>query len=304
MGPYDIGAPVPTTDLAFTLTDDNGNLVDVSGGSAVLTIILPDATTVTPSISNPSPGLYLPSSPIVTSQSGHHKYSWVVTGTNTGAFVDTFEVRVAPDPTIVSLSEAKEILKLTGTTEYDSIIRGYNLAATEYIEYVCGPVVTKQVTERVRVGGALIVLSKPPIRADLGTAFTSSLTGLTNQTNGLVSTANVLSYGYMYPISDLEVDADRGFVRHYAGLPFLFAGDPYGQYDFTYWAGRKIIPWGIYEAAKIILKHLFMVERGPSGGLGAGEEETIQTGYGFAVPARAVELLIPHSGKASRSAIA
>lgn len=73
----------------------------------------------------------------------------------------------------------------------------------------------------------------------------------------------------------------------------------------TYWAGRKVIPWGIYEAAKITLKHVWAVERGGvAQDASFGESETTPVGVGFAVPNRAVQLLTPHAGKASKAAFA
>ena len=66
-----------------------------------------------------------------------------------------------------------------------------------------------------------------------------------------------------------------------------------------------MIPGGIYEAHKIALKHVYGVNRGGAAATGSvdAEEETTPTGFGFSVPTRAVELLTPHSGKASRAAM-
>jgi hypothetical protein len=111
----------------------------------------------------------------------------------------------------------------------------------------------------------------------------------------------------MYDIAQLLVDGPRGIVRHLAGLPFLYSGDPYSQFQVSYWAGRKVIGWGIYEAHKIALKHLYAVERGgvaSAASFGESEAATVDTGFGFAVPNRAAELLTAHSGKASRAAFA
>lgn len=308
MGPYDLGAPVPTGDLPFYVVDDAGNPVNASE-TPVLTITLPDQTTATPTVSD-SPattGTYLPADPFVTTQAGHHLWAWTVAGTYPAAYADSFEVRSSPDPTITSLAEDREILKLPATdTSKDSVIRGYSQAVTEWIEYVCGPVVTQQVTEIVRAQGSVFILSKPPVRTDMGTTFSDPNRRDGSTTNGLVSVTPLLTYGFMYDLSTLLVDGPRGIVRMYAGLPFFYSGDPYSQYQVTYWAGRKIIPWGIYEAHKIALKHVYGVNRGGMAGAGsmAADEETTPTGFGFSVPNRAIELLTPHSGKASRAAFA
>ena len=308
MGPYDLGGPVPTGDLAFQVTDDAGNPVDASE-TPVLTITLPDQTTVTPAVgaTPATAGTYLPAAPYVTTQAGHHLWAWTAGGTYPAAYVDSFEVRAAPDPTIASLAEAREILHLDPSdTSQDSVIRGYSQAVTEWIEYVCGPVVTQQVTQVVRAQGAVLILPRTPVRTDMGTTLDASNRRDGSTTNGIVSITPLMTYGFMYDLDQLLVDGPSGIVRQSAGLPFFYSGDPFSQFLVTWWAGRAVIPWGIYEAHKIALKHVYGVNRGGAAATGsvAAEEETTPTGFGFSVPTRAVELLTPHSGKASRAAIA
>ena len=260
-------------------------------------------------MANPSTGTYTLSAAWVTTQAGHHVWAWTWNGSllAASAATDSFEVREAPDPTIIALSEAREILKIPASdTSRDSDIRGYSQAITEWVDFTCGPSVTRQVTEIVRAQGRVMVLSYPPVRTDLGTALDPSNRRDGSTTNGIVSITPLLSYGFMYDLSQLNVDGPSGIVRQLQGLPFFYSGDPYAQFQVTYWAGRKIIPWGITEASKIALKHIWAVERGSrgSGAAGYGESETTATGFGFSVPNRAIELLAPHSGKASRAAIA
>lgn len=296
---------MPTTDLAWTLTDDSGNPVNASV-TPVLTITLPDQTTATPAVTATGTGAYKPSAPYLPGQAGHYLWAWVAAGTYPGAYADSFEVRPSPDPTIISLAEEREILKIpAGDTAYDSEIRSFSQAVTEWVEYVAGPVVTQQVTEVVRAQGTVLILSKPPVRTDMGTTLPAANRRDGSTTNGLVSITPLLSYGFMYPLDQLLVDGPRGIVRHLAGLPFLYSGDPYSQFSVTYWAGRKVIPWGVYEATKITLKHVWAVERGGQAQAASfGETQTVPTGFGFAVPVRAVQLLTPHAGKASKAAIA
>ena len=305
-GPYDLGSAIPAADLSLLLADANGN--PANGSSVTLTLTLPDNTTVTPAVSNPLAGTYELAAPYVPAQAGHYRWSWTWSGTSsaTTQAVDSFEVRQSPDPTIISLDESKEILKLTGTTAYDFEIRGYSAAITEWVEYVCGPVVTRQVTRNIAAKGRQLVLPLAPVRTDLGTTLNTQNRRDGSTTNGLVSITPLLTYGFAYVIDDLIVDGPSGQVRHVAGLPWFYSGDPYPQYAVTWYTGRKIIPWGIYEGSKIALKHVWAVERGgvSSGAAGYGESETTVTGFGFAVPNRAIELLTPHSGKASRAAFA
>lgn len=307
MGPYDLNTAVPPADLALTITNVAGTAVNAAL-TPVLTLTLPDQTTATPAVANTTTGTYQPSAGYVGAQAGHFTYAWSFA--DNGAYVavtpmvDSFEFRLAPDPTIISLAEAREILKRTDTTQ-DQIIRGYSQGITEWIEYTIGPVVTRQVTEIIRANGMVLTLPKMPVRTDLGTTLDTTNRRDGSTTNGLVSITPLLTYGFMYPISDLIVDGPSGIVRHVAGLPFLYSGDPYSQFQAVWWAGRKVIPWGAYEAHKIALKHLYAVERGGLSQAAAyGESEVVDTGFGFAVPNRAMELLTASSGKATRAVFA
>jgi hypothetical protein len=308
VGPYDLGSAVPPADLALTITDVSGAAVNAVT-PPVLTVTLPDRSTAVPAVANPVTGTYQPSAGYVTGQAGHFTYAWTFADAGayvaTAPMVDSFEVRAAPDLTIISGAEAREILKLGTDTSHDQVIRGFSQAITEWVEYTCGPVVTQQFTQVVRAQGHVLVLPKAPVRTDLGTALATTNRRDGSTTNGLVSITPLLTYGFMYAIDDLIVDGPSGIVRHVAGLPFLYSGDPYSQFQVSWWAGRKIIPWGIYEASKIALKHVYAVERGGvAQSASFGESETVQTGFGFAVPNRAIELLTPHAGKATKAVFA
>lgn len=304
-GPYDLGSAIPPSDIVLQLQDQYGNPAAATG-TPVLTVTLPDGTAATPAVTAASPGTYTLAAPYPTAQAGHHLWAWTWNGALIAATetIDSFEVRVVPDPTIISLAEAKSILRQP-TDENDQEIRGYSQAVTEWVEYVAGPVVTRQVTESIRAQGTVLVLSGAPVRTDLGTALSPANRRDGSTTNGIVSIVPQLTYGFMYDLDQLLVDGPSGLVRQSAGLPFFYSGDPYPQYLVTYWAGRKVIPWGIYEASKITLKHIWAVERGGMGQPPAfGESETTMTGLGFAVPNRALQLLTPHAGKASKAAFA
>lgn len=297
--PWYQGAAVP---LPWTSTDTSG--APFEGTSVTLAVTLPDGTTASPAVTHLGSGSY--SASLVTTQAGHHLVLWTATATGKAdAFADSFEVQAAQDPTIVSLAEAREILQLTGT-EDDLLLQGYNAAATEVADYVCGPVVTRQVTEVVRAQGRVMILGKAPVRTDLGTTLDPSSRRDGSTTNGLVSVTPLMTYGFMYDLSQLLVDGPAGIVRHNAGLPFFYSGDPYAQFQAVYWAGRKVIPAAVYEGAKIILEHLFQVKRGGVGAadVASGESVTTLPGFGYAVPNRALELFATASGGASRAAFA
>lgn len=295
--PWYQGAAVP---LTWTSTDTSGN--PQNAATVTLTITLPDRTTVTMSttaetVTSSGAGVY--NATYVTTQAGHHVILWVASDANyPGAFADSFEVQPSADPTIVSLAQAKEILKLTGTTEFDAELQGYNASASEVAEWACGAVVTRMYTERVRASGRALILSHAPVRTDLGTVIDTTYQRDGSTSNGLVSITPLLSYGFMYDLDQLLVDPETGIVRHAAGFPFFYTGDYLASYKAVYWAGRAVIPSAIYDGARIILEHLYQVTRGGVGAqdVAAGESTTIVPGFGYAIPNRALELFATARG--------
>jgi len=286
--PWFQGAQVPVP--PFLLTDTTGTAVNAVGGLSKIacTVYLPDGTTAAPTVTTPSAGTY--AAIYTTTQAGHHVAVWTSTDTTyPGAFSDTFEVQPQRDGTIVSLAEAKGILHQTATTANDAKIQGFNAAATTWIEYVCGPVVQQTVVEKLPSRGVTQALSKPPVISLV--AWTAPPPGLSGVAVPVPPSPMfpVMVFGIPYPIDQLYADPKTGIVTHTSGLPFI-----YGSYMWQYTAGRLVIPARIYEAAKMVLKHLWMVEAAGTGtGTGTGDEETQDTPFGFAVPNRAAELLLP-----------
>ena len=303
--PWYVGVQVPVPPNPFVLKDTVDNPQDASGGTAsvVCTINLPDGTTSLPTVTRAGLGTY--QAVYTTTQAGHHIVTWSVPGTTPGSFTDTFEVQPALDSTIVSLAEAKEILHLGATSQFDPVIQGYNAAITNWVEYVVGPVVQQTVIEVLPADGVDMALSKFPVISLVN--WTTTPTFLASSGIAVPVPASPMFpmrvYGITYPGSALSLDPNRGIVRHQAGLPFIF-----GSYVWQYTAGRAVIPNGIYEACKIALKHMYAVERGGQAGgtqaaYGESESAAVSTGFGFSVPNRAVELLQPFSGP-MRAAIA
>lgn len=286
--PWYQGAGVP---LAWTSTDTGGNPFE--GTTVTLTVTLPDGTTASPPVTHNGNGGYGAS--LITTQAGHHLVAWTATDASghADAYADTFEVQPAQDGTIVSLAEAKEILHLSGTTDQDARLQGFNASATGVIEYICGPVVQQVVTETLPSRGTVVALSKPPVIALVPwTQVPDELagTGITVASPPSPMLRTRL-YGIEWPASQLYCDPRRGIVTHTSGLPFFYCA-----YIWQYRAGRAVIPNGIYEASRIILEHLWQVTRGGTAAqdVAAGESVTTLPGFGFAVPNRALQLLAPY----------
>ncbi|QIJ62551.1 hypothetical protein [Streptomyces sp. JB150] len=266
--PFDLGDVVP---LGTTVRDGSGNLANA--GSMALTLTLPDNTTVSVNPVTPvSTGTY--QYDYATVQPGRHVVRWVATGINAGAYTDVFDVREAAPPLIFSLADARKHVNMPATvTTHDEELRGWVEAATAAVEFFVGPVARRTVTEvHDRASARTLALRKTPVISV--TAVTAVLTG-----------------GTSYAVADLDLDGEAGIVRRKDG------GLLVGPLRVIYVAGRTTIRANISHAARIILQHLWRTQ---GGGIGrpapGGMDDYAVTepipGLGFAVPNRALELLL------------
>jgi len=264
----DLGDVVP---LTVEIRDASGALA--AAGAIVLTVTLPDGTSVTPSITNPSTGRYQADYP--TTQAGRHTARWVATGLNSSAYVDTFDVRPANPGYIISLAQTKRALNIPVTsTGDDEELRELIEAVTAIVEdYRKEAIVRRTVTEQIwaRRAGSILLRKAPVI--------------------SVTSVSRVID-GYVWPAGDLALrDAEIGELS-LSPYGLLFSGD----LTVTYVAGRSVIPANFVEAAKIIVKHLWTVQQTPGMGsrvMGVGGDDISAgiAGLGFALPNRAAELL-------------
>lgn len=274
---YELGQVVP---LSFTAYDTSGAPANAATCTLTIQRPWPDGTTDGPYTLIGANGVYTYA--YQSTVAGRHTYRFLATGApgpgvGVGAQPDVFDVVPAAANGIISLADAKDMLNLpAGSTIYDTKVRQFIRAATGFVEKFCGPVIVQEVTERQRAGGMFIALNKPPvIEAPM-------------QVAQIVAMTPVLTYGLVYDLSLLTVEFSTGIVRHSAGLPFI-----YGPYDFTYWAGRPVIPDEILLGTEMILKHLWAVERGGSGkmgGVGVADDD-VSVQWGFSIPNRALEIL-------------
>lgn len=265
--PFDLG---DTVRLEAECRDADGTLA--TAAAATLTLTLPDGTTSSPTVDAPATaGQY--THDYVTTQAGRHAVRWVFTGPAC-AYTDSFDVREAEPPTILSLADAKQHLNITGTTDDDEL-RGWIEATTAAVEWFVGPVVQRTVTEvHSRRTSASLALHQPPV---------VSLTTL----------AAVRTGGTSYVAADMDVDSATGIVTRLDG------GSISGPLRVTYTAGRAVVPASITAAARIILQHLWRTQRAGSRGpvFGGGDDFSVTEpipGLGYAVPNRAVQLLDPY----------
>jgi hypothetical protein len=279
------GQPVP---LTFTLTDINGNAVQAASTPPVVTVTLPDQTTTAPAVTWNA--TYTATGP--STQAGHYLVAWSCTdATYPGGQADSYNITSLASSSILSLAEARRTLRIAATdTSEDDFITEFNPAVTAVVEWYCGPVIQRAVTERLPAGGLTIQLSYPPV---LGlTAWTTIPAALASAGIAVPNPPSPMFptrvFGVSYPTGQLYADPVLGTVTHTSGLPFY-----YGEYIWSYQAGRVVIPDCILDGSRAILRHVFGMERGGAGGSAsmAADEESTMTPMGFLVPNRALELM-------------
>lgn len=262
--PFDLSA---TARLTAECRDPGGTLT--TAGGVTVTVTLPDGTTASPTASESGTGQYRVDYP--TSQAGRHVIRWQFTSP-ADAYTDSFDVREATPPGILSLADAKQYLRLTSTTEDDEL-RSWIESITAGIEGTCGPVIVRTVTERV----------------DFRRASTIALRA--NPVIELVSVASLLSGDSGYDTGELDVDPGTGVVRRLDG------GMLVGPLVFTTRVGRLVVPASLTAAARIILRHLWQTRQGPQRPqLGTGDFDVNEPaqGFGYAIPNRALQLMEPY----------
>jgi uncharacterized phiE125 gp8 family phage protein len=259
---FDLGDTVP---LSVDVLDSDG--AAAVAGSVALSVELPDGTTVTPTITNPTVGRY--EVDYVPTVAGRYAVRWTSTVPAT-AHTDVFDVRPAAPRYMISLAQAKAHLNITSTS-HDEELRGHIEAATAAIElYLNETVVRRTVVEKHTLPrpAASLVLDEHPV-----VALTSveSLDGATTWSGAA-----------------LDVDGTTGVLRVTTGAALS------GTVVITYVAGRSIVPANYSRAAELVVEQLYGPQRsagaGPPGSPG-GEEGMEPDDYGVVIPAAAINLL-------------
>lgn len=282
-----VGDPAPL--IPFVLTDAAGNPVDPVSTQPVLTITLPDKTTVNPAFTHTGTGTFTPVYNTV--QAGHHLVAWACAdATHPGAYADVFDVWSLTSTNVLSQADAKAILSIPpNVSTWDDLVEKVNGSVTRWVEWRCGAIVPQIVVEEIQSGGLVTQLSNPVSAALLAwTQVPPQFSADTTRTVPVPPSPMfpVMTYGITYSLAELYCDPRKGTVRHTSGLPFY-----YGPYLWRYSAGDPVIRPNIRLAASTVLRHLYGFERGGAGvaaaGARAADEETTMTPFGFAVPNRA-----------------
>lgn len=286
MSRYPLGQPVtiPVT-VQQRNTDGTYSLVDPATLTILVKIAQADGTSATTgtyaSPAHDSTGKYhqdVPASDLTSL--GHYQWTATSTGTGAGVSFGEFDVFDPFETSVLPLADAKDHLNIPqATTTYDAEIMAWvETIGTSLEGFLGGPVTNRTITGE---------------RCEL----TSDFTVLQVRQRPLVSVTSIVaqSTGQALDISGgLDLDPNAGTVRRKLGYPF------YGPY-FT-WAPIMLVTyvagWGVSVPAafgdfgRIVVKHFWDTQHGPSEMPSMGGEETVMLpGFGFAVPDRAAELL-------------
>ena len=202
----------------------------------------------------------------------------MATGTGAGVSYGEFDVFDPFDPSVLPLQDAKAAVNIAQTTTtYDSELQAMIDTVTASLEAITGgPAFNRTVSEYVRVSGDLrnISLRQRPV---------VSVTSITD-----------VAVGTPMSIVDIDVDLNAGIVRRKLDLPFWSFLST--RYQVVYVAGWGVaIPAAFNVAARLIVQHLWRVNRGPGLAPIPNDDMTFLPGMSYAIPNRALEVMRPYS---------
>ena len=273
---YDLGDVVP---LGITITDSTG--ANANASAVTCTIYLPDGTTTSGSVTNPSTGLY--NCDFSPSQVGRHAVKWVATGTNASAYSDDFLVRDFTELGIVSLNDAKIHLNIpTSDTSQDEELRSFIDSASDLAESYVGQVLGRRTfTSELYDGGQEFIRIRNPKAI--------SITSVTENGETVSSSNYVLDY--------------TGQRLYRIGSGTLYATNSYGYWtagmnnvSITYVAGYVSPPMAAKQGVLEILRHLWQTQRGAINVMSRTQSgDELYSTPTYSLPRRAMELLDPTS---------
>jgi hypothetical protein len=256
-------------------------------GVATLAVTDPNGVvTTTSSIANASGAYTAPFTPTV---AGLHTVSWkATTGATRGASQDVFEVRQTGPIGLISLDDARSVLRLrAGNTSDDAMLQTIIESASKVVVDITGPMTVSQYTETFDGGVTTIVPSRAPIVrvVSANEYYGTSVFALTEQPLGAQTSA------FGYTVDYLTGEITR---RTFGGGTALFA---FGSKNIsiTYTAGRTQVPENVQLATKELVRHFYQATQVPGRPkMGAVADDGFgEVAIGFAVPNFVVEMLQP-----------
>jgi hypothetical protein len=223
----------------------DGTYTKVDPTTIVGTLLLPDQTTTPFTPSKDAVGEYHAdlSPTLLAAQTGPYQWKVITTGPGAGEQDGSFEVVDPFAAELLSVEDGRAVLNLVGDSQ-DAELEVYVAAVTEAIEDDIGPVGRRTVTETVYPENGILFLKVKPVL---------SITSVTPYLGiALGSSAYMLTpAGNIYPAA-----YSTGFYAAY--------------YTVVYVAGRTSVQAKVNLAARMVLKHLWSFQQGPSATIRAG----------------------------------
>lgn len=272
MTTIDVGDPLP---IEFRVYNSSGVLA--TPGAITCTLTAPDGTTTTPALTASATGVYALTTTAMATTVGRWTARGVATGANASSTTLTFNVQPATPATIIGLAEARTALNWPSTdTTNDEELRSYLEAATEVVEDIVGPVITRTYSEQHRSGGSAIALAHYPVLA-----VSSLVSYAPSATTWTVAATPDVASGNQFTL-----DATTGVVTA-RGSKFT------GEVWVTYTAGRSVTPPAIREACVEIVKSRWQASQQTLSGM-PGVSVSGTSGKTYVVPYLAEALLRPY----------
>lgn len=253
--------------------------VPVNPTTVVLTVTLPDATTVQPAVTNPPAQVGAFEVDYVIAQYGRHVVRWVGTDPEV-AYVDVFSAADPAWPALVGLAETKHHLNYQADDiSDDEELRGFISSASEVVEDIVGVVARRQLVETYSGGDRVILLRRRPVE----------------------SVTSVVIDGTTVDAGDYTPSPSGILARRSGRWPTGFR-----NVEVTYTAGRPAGPASVIDATKELIRINWRPQQGGnyspfdggrgddfgSGGLEASLQGEIR--LGFFVPNTVMQRLMPH----------
>ncbi len=282
MARYPLGAPVtiPVT-VQQRNTDGTYSLVDAGTLTTVVKLAAADGTlTTTGTYSSPthiSLGKYQQDVPATDlTVIGHYQYAVTTTGTGAGVIPGDFDVFDPFETAVLPLQDAKDMLNASqAVTTSDAELQSWIATIETSMEGLTGgPLVNRVCTERGELDGTCTILVA--------------------QQRPVVSVASIVPVATGVPADlsmGLDIDAGAGIIRAKPG--YRFAGTWNAPVNTTYTAGwGTVIPAAFNSAARIIIRHLWDTQHGPSARPSMGGAELVSLPpFPYLIPRGAAELL-------------
>ena len=232
-----------------------------NGKTVVLTVTDPVGGSSTPTVTETA-GTY--SATVSTTQAGRYKLRWATTG---ASHSDIINVWPADPRYLISFDEAVAALRWrpADATKYADDLRLHISSATEILEDIAGAILVRTVVHRADGGTPGVLLSERP----------ASVTSV--EVDGTA-------------VTDYVVDERAAIV--YAGSDPDATFTPGRQnVTVTYTTGAASVAPSVIDAARILIRHMVMVEQSPNPTPVTDGGELGRTPSGFLVPKRVLELV-------------